>query len=136
MSKYQKQQQNTPTKSHYEEQWTFTDYFNHDDEFNGILTEYRELLKIAKGSAVMTRWLWLEKQGVVKMTERNGVVEPLIKSGYQTESARFDRFTEWLSFKEKKITEKNTVPPAEVESLEKMASEIADKMTIRQPFNN
>ena len=89
-------------KSRYEEQWSFQDYKDNEPEFKQMAVEMKECLDHEHGSVVMARWLWLEKQGAVKLTAINGNFEPLARKDYSMMSAKYDRFTEWLAFREKK----------------------------------
>src|SRR5690348_14929494 len=92
------------TRSHYEDQWSTTDYKSHEEEFKKMLVEYHEIRKLAGDSATLARWMWLEKQGATAPLQITGgvLIDPRIRpSSYPMYAAKFDRFTEWLAFKER-----------------------------------
>ncbi len=116
-------------RSHYEDQWSYNDYQDHNAEFEKMLIEYNEIRKQHEDSAVISRMVWLERQGAVKLVDIGDRPEPLVRSNYTMYAAKFDRFTEWCAFRDKKEGIK-PVSPVEVDSLERLANEMAEKMTV------
>ena len=90
-------------KSKYEEQWSMSDYRDHEQEFIEMRKEIDVCIEKEKGSVVMGRWLWLMKQKAVKLTAINGIFEvKAISEYYSMMTAKYDRFTEWMAYREKK----------------------------------
>lgn len=100
--RYNKEAKPSVPRSRYEEQWSTQDYRDNEPEFKQMAVEMKECLDHEHGSVVMARWLWLEKQKAVKLTAVNGIFEPMVRQNYAMMSAKYDRFTEWLYFQEKK----------------------------------
>lgn len=128
-----KEDRPAPQKSHYEEQWTMSDYRDHEGEFRKMLEYHKAIQEKATGSVTMERWLWLERMGAVTLVEYMGQPDPRVvhPSSFQMYSAKYDRFREWMAFNEVKVAPKvDMVSPEEAESLEKMASGVADKMKV------
>lgn len=129
MAKIKKIEYTNP-KSHYESQWSMSDYVSHEVEFKKMEKEVDELLKRMSGNALMTRWTWLEKQGAVKIERaENDVCEFLVRQSYAMESAKYDRFTEWRSFNFKRDNKW-------VEKLETIKKDIKNKMTVKLDIKN
>jgi hypothetical protein len=112
-------------KSHYEETWTAQDYKDHEQEFQDLLDEYRQIRKECNDEPIVARREWLRRKKALRLIEKpRGGIEIIVNSKYAMYSAMFDRFTEWLVSKEKKFGS------AELESLKKSAEELVDEITI------
>ena len=79
--------------------WSKEMYQRHEQEFQNILKEYREIKAINGGNAIMARNVWTERKGGIVIIDDTEIHATL---KYQTISNTFDRFSEWLSFKEKR----------------------------------
>lgn len=98
MSKIQKTEypRQIPISDWHKDVWDKSDYDRHEREFEVILQEYRSI----KNQFPEPRlWLlkWLEQKNVVTIRKYDFAV----KDNYKMYSNMFDRFTEWLSFREK-----------------------------------
>jgi len=74
--------------------WNEDDYKRHGHEFENILTEYRDIRSKNGDKAIEARNEWMKRKGA--LTE-NGVTSEYLK--YRS---MFDRFAEWLAFKERR----------------------------------
>ena len=84
--------------------WSKEMYDRHEVELKKIHQEYKALKHAFNNDARMARWRWIERRGGLVMRLDNfGTLQPYIREDkYVHLSNMFDKFTEWLSFKEKK----------------------------------
>lgn len=84
--------------------WSKEMYERHESDFQRILLEYRAMRVKYNDDARMARWRWIESYGGLKMILDNyGILQPNVSAErYQHYSDMFERFDDWLSFKEKR----------------------------------
>jgi len=83
--------------------WDNEMYKKHESDFKKILMEYREQKMFCNNDTKMARWRWIEnKSGMsIKKDEFGFYIPNVIVSKYQNISNMFERFNDWLSFREK-----------------------------------
>lgn len=83
--------------------WPKEMYQKHEEDFKFILKEYREIKSKCGNDATYARWKWIEMKGGVSIRKNDyGIDEIFVnQSNYGRYSGMFDRFDDWLSFKEK-----------------------------------
>lgn len=84
--------------------WNKETYEKHEKDFQNILIEYTNLKKNNENNSITARWKWLESKGAIKLVMgTNQTVSPhAIVDKFQHFSNMFDRFSDWLSFKERR----------------------------------
>lgn len=107
MSKLQKQITVESPISKWEEIWTAQDFQEHEADFQEILSEYK-WMRENYPNAIVARMRWLEKKKAVRVeVEKDWEGKDFYKEyanpeTYAMYSAMFSKFTEWLSFREKR----------------------------------